>query len=181
MSDNNNNTNSNNNNNNNRQQYPFYIHDQYVKDLSFENPNILLKYSDVKKQPEVSVNVETHVAKVQEDTYETTLKAVINSKIDDKPMFVIDITYGSLVTVDKQVQGDNLETILLVHVPFLMFPFLRYIISDVTKNGGYPPLLIEPIDFASLYLQKKQQQNNSNSQASNSNVPNDSHKTQSIN
>ena len=71
MSDNNNTNNS-----NNKQQYPFYIHDQYVKDLSFENPNVLLKYTDVKKQPEVSVNVETHVAKVQEDTYETTLKAV---------------------------------------------------------------------------------------------------------
>ncbi len=169
-------------NNNNKQQYPFYIHDQYTKDLSFENPNVLLKYSDVKKQPEVSVNVETHVSKVQEDTYETTLKAIINSKIDDKPMFVVDITYGALVTVDNKISGDNLETILLVHVPFLMFPFLRYIISDITRNGGYPPLLIEPIDFASLYLQKKlQQQQNSNGTQENNNVQDNSQKTQSIN
>ncbi len=172
----------NNNNNNNKQQYPFYIHDQYIKDLSFENPNVLLKYSDVKKQPEVSVNVETHVAKVQDNTYETTLKAVINSKIDDKPMFIIDITYGALVTVEKQISGDNLETILLVHVPFLMFPFLRYIISDITKNGGYPPLLIEPIDFANLYLQKKKQQNSNNTQFNNNNnIQNNSQKTSSIN
>ena len=175
-------TNTDNNNNNNKQQYPFYIHDQYIKDLSFENPNVLLKYSDVKKQPEVSVNVETHVAKVQDNTYETTLKAVINSKIDDKPMFIIDITYGALVTVEKQINGDNLETILLVHVPFLMFPFLRYIISDITKNGGYPPLLIEPIDFANLYLQKKKQQNSNNTQFNNNNnIQNNSQKTSSIN
>lgn len=175
-------TNTDNNNNSNKQQYPFYIHDQYIKDLSFENPNVLLKYSDVKKQPEVSVNVETHVAKVQDNTYETTLKAVINSKIDDKPMFIIDITYGALVTVEKQINGDNLETILLVHVPFLMFPFLRYIISDITKNGGYPPLLIEPIDFANLYLQKKKQQNSNNTQFNNNNnIQNNSQKTSSIN
>ncbi len=180
MADNNTNS-SNNNNNNNKQKYPFYIHDQYIKDLSFENPNVLLKYSDVKKQPEVSVNVETHVANIQENTYETTLKVVVNSKIDDKPMFVVDMTYGALVTVDKQVNGENLETILLVHVPFLMFPFLRYIISDVTRNGGYPPLLIEPIDFASLYMQKKQQQKNNNTQPSKTNVQNNDQKTQSIN
>lgn len=168
-------------NSSNKQQYPFYIHDQYIKDLSFENPNVLVKYSEVKKQPEVSVNVETHVSKVQDNTYETTLKTVINSKIDDKPMFVIDITYGALVTVDKQVNSENLETILLVHVPFLMFPYLRYIISDITRNGGYPPLLIEPIDFASLYLQKKKQnQEKSNSHANNNNS-NDSQKTQSVN
>ena len=172
MADSNNNT----NNTNNNKQYPFYIHDQYIKDVSFENPNVLLKYSDLKKQPEVSVNVETHVNKVQDNTYETTLKAVINSKIDDKPMFIIDITYGALATVDKQVSGDNLETILLVHIPFLMFPFLRYIIADLTKNGGYPPLLIEPIDFANLYLQKKQQQ-----KASNNNIQNNNQKTSSIN
>ncbi|MBR1944124.1 MAG: protein-export chaperone SecB [Alphaproteobacteria bacterium] len=171
---------NNNSNNNQQQQYPFYIHDQYIKDLSFENPNVLLKYTDVKKQPEVSVNVETHVAKVQDDTYETTLKSVINSKIDDKPMFVVDITYGALVSVNNQVQGDNLETILLVHVPFLMFPFLRCIISDVTRNGGYPPLLIEPIDFASLYLQKKQNSGNSSTKEDN-NINSDSQKTQTIN
>lgn len=168
---------SNNNTNNNNKQYPFYIHDQYIKDLSFENPNVLLKYSDIKKQPEVSVNVETNVSKVQDNTYETTLKTVINSKIEDKPMFIIDITYGALVTIDKQVSEENLETILLVHVPFLMFPYLRYIISDLTKNGGYPPLLIEPIDFANLYLQKKQQQQ----KASNNNINNNNQKTSSIN
>ena len=170
------------NTNNNKQQYPFYIHDQYIKDLSFENPNVLLKYSEVKKQPEVSVNIETHVSKVQDNTYETTLKAVVNSKLDDKPMFVIDITYGALTTVDKQVNNDNLETILLVHVPFLMFPFLRCIISDITRNGGYPPLLIEPIDFAALYLQKKQQQkSNSAAQSNNNDVQSNEQKTQSVN
>ena len=170
-----------NNQNQQQQQYPFYIHDQYIKDLSFENPNILLKYTDVKKQPEVSVNVGTHVTKVQDDTYETTLKAVINSKIDDKQMFLVDITYCALVSVNKQVQGSDLETILLVHVPFLMFPFLRYIISDVTRNGGYPPLLIEPIDFASLYLNKKNGENNNEKSAGADNTINDAQKTQSIN
>ena len=124
----------------NKQQYPFYIHDQYIKDLSFENPNILLKYSDTKSQPAVSVNVETHVSKVNNDTYEVTLKALVNSNLENNPVFVVDLTYGALVSVDPTLKSDMLESILLVHVPFLMFPFIRQIIADVTRNGSYPPL-----------------------------------------
>ncbi|MDR0942886.1 MAG: protein-export chaperone SecB [Holosporales bacterium] len=138
-------------------QYPFYIHDQYIKDLSFENPNFLLKYNepDSNKQPEVAVNVETRVAKLSEENYEVSMTVSAKSTLEKTSIFVLELTYAGLVSVAQDLKPDILETSLLVHCPFLMFPFVREIIANVTRNGGYPPLMIDPIDFASLYLEKK--------------------------
>lgn len=138
-------------------QYPFYIHDQYVKDLSFENPNYLLKYSDSGEKPEVSINIETHVSKMDEEHFEVELKLEAKSSAKDKVMFVFEMTYASLVSVVKELKQDVLEPILLVHCPFLMFPFVREIVANVTREGGFPPLMLEPVDFASLYLNKKKE------------------------
>lgn len=140
-------------------QYPFFINDQYIKDLSFENPNLLMKYQeDNKEQPQVSVNVETNVSKLQDAHYEVAMKVEVKSFVADKDVFVLEIVYGAFVTVDPKLANDVLEPVLLVHCPFLMFPFVRNIVADMTRNGGYAPLLIEPIDFASLYVEKKQKE-----------------------
>ncbi len=140
-----------------RNQFPFYIHDQYIKDLSFENPNFLIKYSDKNAKPDVSVNVESHVTKMNDETYEVVLKVKVNSTVEKQTIFLIDLSYGALVSVDKNQTADVLEPALLVHSPFLMFPFVRSIIADITRHGGYPPLLLDPIDFATLYIQKKRE------------------------
>jgi preprotein translocase subunit SecB len=137
---------------------PFYINDQYIKDLSFENPNFLLKYQENVEQPQVSVNVETTVGKLRDTHYEVVMKVNVKSFIKETDVFVLELAYGALVTIDPNLQSDVLEPILLVHCPFLMFPFLRNIVSDMSKHGGYAPLLIEPIDFASLYMEKKQKE-----------------------
>ena len=138
-------------------QYPFYIHDQYVKDLSFENPNFLIKYSEKSVKPDVSVNVSSNVSKLNDDTYEVVLKVNVKSTLEEKTVFLLDLSYGALVSVDKKQPNEVLEPALLVHAPFLMFPFVREIVANSTKNGGYPPLLLEPIDFASLYVEKKRE------------------------
>lgn len=138
-------------------QYPFYIHDQYVKDISFENPNYLIKYTEKDKQPEVSVNVETHVAKLNDDNYEVAMTIAAKSLIEDKTVFVLELTYAALISVAKDLKQDVLEPVLLVHCPFLIFPFAREIVATVTRAGGYPPLMIDPIDFANLYLEKKKE------------------------
>ncbi|MDR2075120.1 MAG: protein-export chaperone SecB [Holosporales bacterium] len=137
---------------------PFFINDQYIKDLSFENPNFLMKYQEDREQPQVSVNVETNVSKIQDTHYEVSMKVDVKSFVGDTNIFVLELVYGALVTVDTQLSNDVLEPILLVHCPFLMFPFVRNVISEISQNGGYPPLLIEPIDFASLYIEKKQKE-----------------------
>ena len=157
-------------NNNGGMQYPFFIGDQYLKDVSFENPNFLMKYQESKEQPQVSVNVETNVAKIQDEHYEVSMKVGVKSFVGDKDIFILEMVYAALVTVDPSLKNDVLEPILLVHCPFLMFPFVRGIVADMTRNGGYPPLLIEPIDFASLYIEKrKSAQNESGSEVSSDN------------
>ena len=139
------------------QQYPFYIHDQYIKDLSFENPNFLIKYSETEKQPEVAVNVETQVSKISENNYEVGMSVSVKSTLGETSVFILELTYAGLVSVAPDLKQDTLEPVLLVHCPFLMFPFVREIVANTTRSGGYPPLMIEPIDFASLYLAKKKE------------------------
>jgi preprotein translocase subunit SecB len=134
---------------------PFRINDQYIKDLSFENPNFLFKYQNGIEQPQVAVNVETNVAKLQEAHYEVAMKVGVKSFAGQKDIFILEVIYGAFVIVDPSLGNEVLEPILLVHCPFLMFPFVRNIVADISRNGGYPPLLIEPIDFASLYLEKR--------------------------
>jgi preprotein translocase subunit SecB len=136
-------------------QYPYYIRDQYVKDLTYENPNFLIKYSETKKEPEVAVNVESAVVKLSDDDYEVTLKVTVNAKSQDNALFLIELLYGALVSVGKEVNQEVLEPVLMVHCPFLMFPFVREIVSRLTQLGGYPPLMLEPIDFATLYMSKQ--------------------------
>ncbi len=139
-------------------QYPFRINDQYVKDLSFENPNYLMKYSnDSDKQPEVGVGLENNVAKIDDEHYEVTLKVNAKSTIGDKSLFIVELSYAALITVAPNLEQDILEPILMVHCPFLMFPFIREIVASATSAGGFPPLRLEPIDFASLYMSKKKE------------------------
>lgn len=139
-------------------QYPFRIIDQYIKDLSFENPNYLIKYTDEgEKQPEVGVGLENNVAKIDDEHYEVTLKVTVNSNIGEKSVFVVELLYAALVAVAQNLEQDILEPILMVHCPFLMFPFIREIVSNTTSSGGFPPLRLEPIDFASLYMSKKKE------------------------
>jgi preprotein translocase subunit SecB len=142
-------------NNNNRMQYPYYIQDQYVKDLTFENPNFLMKYSSAPKEPEVSVNVESTVGKLGEENYEVALKVSVSARVGEETLFVIELLYAALVSVGKGVTQEVLEPVLMVHCPFLMFPFVREIVARLTQAGGYPPLMLEPIDFASIYVEKQ--------------------------
>ena len=141
-----------------QKQYPFRIIDQYAKDISFENPNYLTKYSDdEKKLPEVGVGIENSVAKIDDEHFEVTLKINAKSNVDDRSVFVVELSYAALVAVAPNLEQDVLEPILLVHCPFLMFPFIREIVSTITSAGGFPPLRLDPIDFASLYMSKKKE------------------------
>jgi preprotein translocase subunit SecB len=139
----------------NSNRYPFYVYDQYVKDSSFENPNYWMKYSESESKPEIKVNVETNTTKINDDNYEVLMVVSVKSDIVKDPIFVLELVYAGLVSVAPDLTPEVLEPILLVHCPFLMFPFVREIVANMTRYGGYPPLMIEPIDFAGLYLDRK--------------------------
>lgn len=136
---------------------PFQIETQYVKDLSFENPNFLSKSAEDKAQPEMGVNVETQVAKLEGGRYEVSMDISVKASLGGDAMFVLELTYAAVVAVAEGLDRAALENILLVHCPFLIFPFAREIVSNMTRCGGYPPLMIEPVDFAAVYMAKKKE------------------------
>ena len=130
---------------------------QYVKDLSFENPNAPQSLQAVaQQQPKIDVNVNVNGRKVAEDTYEVALRIQASAMQDEAAAFVADLTYSGLFAV-RNVPDDQLQVFLLVEAPRIIFPFARRILADTTRDGGFPPLLLDPIDFGQLYMQRQQQ------------------------
>ena len=131
---------------------------QYVKDLSFENPNAPASLQNLaSRKPQVDVNVNVGARKLGEEAYEVELKISAKASYDDQPAFVAELVYGALFGL-RNVPEQALQPFLLVQAPVLMFPFARRIIADTARDGGFPPLLLEPIDFAALYRQQAQSQ-----------------------
>lgn len=138
------------------------INAQYVKDLSFEAPNLPTVLAELKGTPAISVDIDVKVNKGGEKNYlvDLTVKTKAIKPDDQKVVFLCELTYGGFVTLD--VPPEHVEPILLVEIPHLLFPYARAIIANTTREAGLPPLQINPIDFASLYRQKmeKRQQTN---------------------
>jgi preprotein translocase subunit SecB len=131
---------------------------QYVKDLSFENPNApasLQKLAEAKPSIDVSVNV--NARQVGEDVYEIDLKITAGAKHEEETAFIVELLYSGLFGA-KNLPAEALQPFLLIECPRLLFPFARRVVSDATRDGGFPPLLLEPIDFAGLYVQHLEQQ-----------------------
>ena len=127
---------------------------QYVKDISFENPNAPASFKDLQgKSPQINVNVNVAARKTGENSHEVELRISANADLDDKSVFVIELVYAGLFAIEN-VPEDALETFMLVQAPVMLFPFARQIIASATSDGGYPPLLLQPIDFAGLYRQQ---------------------------
>jgi len=125
---------------------------QYVRDLSFENPGNLT----VQEQPgiDLGIDVSAQPHASGPDVYEVALKLAATAKAGDQPLFVTELDYAGVF----QLQGiaeDQIEPMLLIECPRLLFPFARRIVAEITREGGFPPLLIDPVDFVSLYQQQK--------------------------
>jgi preprotein translocase subunit SecB len=129
---------------------------QYIKDLSFENPGITKQVLAQGENPNLQVEVNVNAQRMATDIYESAITLAGKCQAKAGMLYELEAVYGAVF----EVQGMNeqqLEPFLLVNAPALIFPFLRRLVADVTREGGYPPLLLDPIDFASLYLQRRQQ------------------------
>lgn len=141
-----------------KQQAPqIILNSQYLKDLSFENPNSPLSLTKVNKQPNIQFNIDINAGKLNDNNFEITL--AISAKASDKEddsytIFLTEIKYSGLFTINEENE-EKLKEILLVHCPNLLFPYARRVISDATRDGGFPPLMMEPINFYKLYQDKK--------------------------
>ena len=129
---------------------------QYVKDLSVENPSAPEVYS-WQVQPTLDVQFNLNVQGAGEGVHEVTLKFDISARSDNGVHFVIDLSYAGLFGI-RNVPEEALPPFLLIQAPQLLFPFARQVISDAIATGGFPPLLLDPIDFAAAYMAQLQAQ-----------------------
>lgn len=139
----------NNTENTEQQQVAIAINAQFVKDISFEAPHVPQIFTELKSNPEINVNVDVQAGKIQDTVYQVDLKIKAEAKTEDKVAFLCEVEYGCIATV--QVPPEHIEPILLIEIPRLLFPFARNIIADLTRESGFPPLMINPIDFVGLY------------------------------
>ena len=129
---------------------------QYVKDLSFENPNAPAVFQ-WPGQPQMDVQVNIGVQGVGQDVHEFVLKLEVEAKGDQGIAYRVECLYAGLFAI-RNVPEEQLQPFLLAEAPRLLFPFARKIIADATVEGGFPPLRLDPIDFAGLYMQSAAQQ-----------------------
>ncbi|MEX2482202.1 MAG: protein-export chaperone SecB [Gammaproteobacteria bacterium] len=132
---------------------------QYLKDLSFENPNSPQSLSQ-QGQPEINVQVNVNAKPVGENQFEVELHLEAKATHDGKSMFAADLLYAGVFRLEN-VPQDALHPIVLVECPRMLFPFARQILADATRNGGFPPLMLDPIDFASMYQRRLAEQQKS--------------------
>ena len=133
------------------------IHAQYVKDFSFENPNapkVLIENVD---QPDVEINVRVSAKLINENQYEVLLHLGAKAVTGETTMFLVDLTYAGLVS-PQGVTGNDVNPLIMIEAPRLLFPFARALISDATRDGGFMPLNIQPVDFVAVYKHNIEQQ-----------------------
>ena len=127
---------------------------QYVKDFSFENPNAPAIYQNpVAPQIDVQFNIGSN--QVGEDVYEIVLKIEVRAESEEQVAFIVDLSFAGLFGL-RNIPAEHLQPFLLGEAPRLIFPFARRILADAVRDGGFPPLLLEPIDFTTLYQQQAQ-------------------------
>jgi preprotein translocase subunit SecB len=127
---------------------------QYAKDLSFENPNAPRTLGPLDAQPQIGVRVDVNVQRLAETDFEVTLSISIDAKAKEDVMFLVELQYCGLFRLTN-IPADSLEPMLLIECPRQIFPFARRIIAVVTRDGGFPPLMFDPIDFVGLYQQRR--------------------------
>lgn len=135
-------------------QATFAIKGQYIKDLSFENPHSPHSLASLEKRPQIDVNVDLRGQKLQENIYEITLHIAVKAGVEGSSLFLIELAYAGLFELSG-IPAERLEPLLWIDCPFVLFPFARRVIADITRDGGFPPVMLDPIDFHSLYLQNR--------------------------
>ena len=122
---------------------------QYIKDLSFENPGAT---SGITDRPQIELAVDLNAARLgDKDMFEVELKIRVDAKNDGRPLFLLELAYAGVFRLTNVPDTGTQQLILLIQAPHMLFPFVRRIVADVVRDGGMPPLMIEPIDFMALY------------------------------
>ncbi len=126
---------------------------QYVKDLSFENPNAPRSMTPSQQPPTINIQINVDARPMSETDVEVTLRLEGRAETQGLLLFGFELAFAGLFRV-QNVPPESMQPVVLIECPRLLFPFAREIIATATRNGGFPPLLLEPVDFATLYRQR---------------------------
>ncbi len=130
---------------------------QYLKDLSFENPNAPQSLTPQQTQPDINIAVNVNARNLAPTDYEVELHLDAKATLQGKVIFAAELLYAGAFRMENFPQK-LLHPAVLIECPRMLFPFARQILADATRNGGFPPLMLDPIDFASMYQKRMQQQ-----------------------
>jgi len=126
---------------------------QYIKDFSFENPNAPTSLSGGTTQPQIGIQINVGAKPMPDNNFEVTLKLDGKAESNGKLMFGFELEFAGVFRV-QNIPQESLNAVVLIECPRLLFPFAREIIATTVRNGGFPPLLLEPVDFVGLYRQR---------------------------
>jgi preprotein translocase subunit SecB len=133
------------------------VNAQYIKDFSFENPGAPGSLATMDKSPQIDLSLDLNIQKLpEEDYYEVEISISAKALSNQKTLFVVDLKYAGVFNLIN-IPEEQIQMLLAVHCPSIIFPYARKIIADATQGGGFQPLMIDPVDFGVLYSKKMMQ------------------------
>jgi preprotein translocase subunit SecB len=126
---------------------------QYIKDFSFENPNAPRALTPGQQQPQINIQINVNAKPITDSDVEVELKLEGRAETSGSVLFSFDLAYAGVFRI-QNIPQENVHPLVMIECPRILFPFAREIIATAVRNGGFPPLLIDPVDFVGLYRQK---------------------------
>jgi len=134
---------------------PLLIKAQYVKDQSFENPNAPEVFAMIQEEaPKLEINIDVTPTHITGQTYEVVLSIRADAKMEQTSAFVAELDFAGLVVLAQGLSEEQSQHLLMIETPRHLFPFSRAILASTTRDGGFPPLVVNPIDFSDLYQKR---------------------------
>ena len=154
-------------------QQQIVIQAQYVKDLSFENPGAPTALGGQNKAPQIAINLDLDGKQLGERQFEILLKINATATVDSQTVFLVELTYGGVVQIANEVPAEQVTAVAMIEGARQIFPFARSVLANATRDGGYPPLLINPVNFIAFYQQMAAKRLAEQAAAANSAAPDD--------
>ena len=129
---------------------------QFIRDLSFENPNVTRLLDGPGDNPNLKIEVNVNAELTRPELYQSAIDFKAHATNKDGTIYIMECVYGGLFKL-QNVPDQAMEPFLLINCPTILFPFLRRLVADITREGGFPPLLLDPIDFGGLYVHRQQE------------------------
>ena len=131
-----------------------YLRAQYIKDLSFENPRAPASLFAMKESPQMEVTVNLGAQRLDEQVYEVNIQISTRAIVEKATVFLCDLVYAGVIEL-QNIPENQIEPTLFIQGAQLVYPFARRVIADVTRDGGFPPVALEPLDFAGMYAEQR--------------------------